>query len=393
MAEKNTCKPLGKEPHAFRMLHAAKWYWPMVGGIETAASDITGAVQGKADVNILVCSVSGSENGITEGGVPIKRVPTLCNLCSTPISIRYLTEFRRMSKHADIIQIHAPFPLSDLALFLCKRKRTAKVAVWWHSDVVKQKKMMFFYRPLMKSMLRRADAIFVAGEAIAKNSEYLGVYADKIKVIPFGIDLEKYKDVKYTNYLTDKLTDKNSVKLLFVGRLVYYKGVEVLLRSIKKTKNTELFIIGTGELDKPLKTMSKELGLEARVHFLGRVGEDELHGAFYDCDIFVLPSVSRSECFGLVQLEAMAFGNPVINTSLPTAVPEVSINGETGITVPPGDSFALAEAIERLAENRELRENYGAAAKARCEKYFNLKKMQETLYIEYRKLLSLKEET
>lgn len=387
MTNKKTQKAKGKEPHAFRMLHAAKWYWPSVGGIETAANDITGAVQGKADVDILVCSETGRENGITKDGVTIKRVPTLCNLCSTPLSFEYITAFRKMSKHADLIQIHAPFPLSDLALFLCKRKHTAKVAVWWHSDVVKQKKLLFFYRPLMKSMLKRADVIFVAGDAIAKKSAYLGPYADKVKVIPFGIDKNRYTLVADTGYLTDRLNDKSSIKLLFVGRLVYYKGVEVLLRAMQAASGCELFIIGTGELESSLVELSKQLKLEDKVHFLGRVGEDELHSAFYDSDVFVLPSVSRSECFGLVQLEAMIFGKPVINTSLPTAVPEVSLNGETGITVTPGDVKELSEAINLLATNHELRESYGRAARLRCESHFSLEKMQSDLYKEYIKLL------
>ena len=387
MTKNNKQKTPEKEPHAFRMLHAAKWYSPTVGGIETAASDITGAVQGKADVDILVCSENGRENGITDEGVPIKRVQTICNLCSTPLSIEYITAFRKMSKDADLIQIHAPFPLSDLALFLCKRKRTAKVAVWWHSDVVKQKRLLFFYRPLMKSMLKRADIIFVAGQQIAKKSAYLGPYSDKVKVIPFGINSEKYGKISCYDYLSSRLTEKNSIKLLFVGRLVYYKGVEVLLRAMQSTQGCELFIIGTGELEGALVSLTKELGLESRVHFLGKVGEDELNSAFNDSDIFILPSVSRSECFGLVQLEAMTFGKPVINTSLPTAVPEVSIDGETGITVTPGDAAELSDAINRLVSDRELRERYGMAAKRRCEEHFSLKMMQEKLYNEYIKLL------
>ena len=376
------------ESKSFSMLHAAKWYAPVVGGIETAAIDITGAVQEKADVKILVCSENKKRGySETEAGVPVHRVKTYRSICSMPISFEYLRAFRKLSKEVDLIQIHAPFPLSDLALLLCPRRKRSKVAVWWHSDVVKQKKLMFFYKPLMHYMLRRADIIFVASKTIAEKSAYLGKYSDKVKVIPFGINLDNYKDCKIDGYLTDMLTDKKNIKLLFVGRLVYYKGMDILLEAMSKSEGAELFVIGYGELDEELRNKSVELGITDKVHFLGKVGEDELYSAFSDCDVFVLPSVSRSECFGLVQLEAMAYGKPIINTALPTGVPDVSIDGETGITVEPGDVDALARAIETFVNDDEKRLSYGKAAKKRCETHFVLKDMQSKLYIEYLKLL------
>ncbi len=370
------------------MLHAAKWYSPVVGGIETAALDITGAVAGKADVEILVCSENKKrEIGKTEEGITVYRAKTPCVKFSMPISLDYVRTFKKMAKKAELIQIHAPFPLSDLALVLSGASKRAKIAVWWHSDVIKQKKLMILYKPLMKMMLKRADKIFVAGKTVAEKSAHLAKYMDKVEVIPFGVSPESYIAPANTTYLSDKLNVKENVKLLFVGRLVYYKGVEVLLKAMAKTKGSELFIVGDGELEEQLKAECAELSIENRVHFLGKIEEDELKAALYDCDVFVLPSVSRSECFGLVQLEAMAYGKPVINTDLPTAVPDVSLDGETGITVPPSDVSALANALDRLVLDPELRKTYGEAAIKRCKEHFALEDMQEKLYKTYMEML------
>jgi rhamnosyl/mannosyltransferase len=108
--------------------------------------------------------------------------------------------------------------------------------------------------------------------------------------------------------------------------------------------------------------------------------------------MFVLPSVNRAECFGLVQLEAMVYGKPVINTSLPTAVPEVSLHGETGLTVEPGNVDQLAEAMNTLINDKDMREKYGAKARERCEQTFSLSKMQEKLYASYLDLLGKSED-
>ena len=377
----------------FKILQAAKWYCPEVGGIETVAIAITAAVKDKADMQILVCSGKKSkETGFTDEGVYIYRAKTPLRICSTPLSLDYIRAFRKMSKDVDLIQLHAPFPLSDLALFLGRRSKRVKKALWYHSDVIKQKKMMFFYRPLLKWMLRKVDKIYVASRSIAEQSEYLGKHMDKVEVIPFGISTKDYDRAERYPVLTDQLNDKKNVKILFVGRLVYYKGIDVLIEAMARTEGAELFVIGGGELDDDLKKRTDALGITDKIHFMGRIEKADLLASFADCDIFVLPSVNRAECFGLVQLEAMVYGKPVINTSLPTAVPEVSIHGETGLTVEPGNVEKLAEALGILISDKELRERYGSQARKRCEESFSLSNMQDKLYASYLDLLGKTED-
>jgi rhamnosyl/mannosyltransferase len=157
--------------------------------------------------------------------------------------------------------------------------------------------------------------------------------------------------------------------------LVYYKGVDVLLDAFRKVRGCELFICGTGPLEEELKAKAADLP----VHFLGRLTDEELKSAFADCDVFVLPSVENSEAFGIVQQEAMVYGKPVINTSIPTGVPYVSIHGETGLTVPPRDVDALAQAITTLAKDVPLRRKYGVNARKRVLTEYDYQKNMEKI--------------
>ena len=199
-------------------------------------------------------------------------------------------------------------------------------------------------------------------------------------MLPYGITPEDYLSVERKPVLTEKLNDKNAVKVFFTGRLVYYKGADILLKAFAKAENCELFIAGTGELEKSLKHYAAVNGLDKKVHFLGFLPDEELKQAYADCDIFVLPSVVKSEAFGIVQLEAMVYGKPVINTDLPSGVPYVSVHGETGLTVPPSDPDSLAAAINRLASDRELRETFGRNAAERVAEQFNEKNIIKELY-------------
>ena len=245
---------------------------------------------------------------------------------------------------------------------------------------MKQKKLLALYKPILRAFLRRADAIIVATQGHIDGSAFLPPFRDKCVVIPYGIPTAEYLQAPAAPILTEKLRGKPLRKLLFVGRLVYYKGVDVLLRAFARTEGCALFLAGEGVLEPQLRQEAQTLGVADRVFFLGRLTDAQLRAAFRDCDIFVLPSVANSEAFGIVQLEAMVYGKPVINTALPTGVPLVSIHGETGLTVPPGDETALADAIRTLAEDDALREAYGAAAQRRVLEHFELDNMIDGVY-------------
>lgn len=365
-----------------KILEINKAYFPHTGGIETLVKQYSEEL-GKFDnieIRTLVCRDGrGKTYSENINGVRLTRAGSFGTYFSCPLSVSFLRLFRKMSANADIIHIHVPFPLADLALLLSGYSR--KVIISWHSDVVKQKKLLMLYKPLMKYLLNRADCILVATEGHINGSEFLPEYRHKCRILPYGITPEIYLNIKKIPFLTEKATNPESIKVFFTGRLVYYKGVDILIKAFRKVKdNCELFIAGTGILESELKEKVRKYGMNDRVHFLGFLPEEQLKQAFSDCDIFVLPSVERSEAFGIVQLEAMIYGKPVINTRLSSGVPYVSIHEKTGITVMPYNTRELASAINILRKNKSLREKMGKNAQKRVLDYFNEKNIIHNLY-------------
>lgn len=364
-----------------KVLEVNKAYYPHIGGIETLVrqySQELGTIC-NADVKTLVCRDGrGKTTRETLDGVKLTRAGSLGTYFSCPLSLSFIRLFRKMAREADVVHIHVPFPLADAALLLSGFK--GRVVVSWHSDVVKQKKLMTFYKPFMMKLLKRADCIITATKGHIDGSDYLPDFRRKCKIVPYGITPGDYLSVERSSVLTNRLSDKKNVKVFFTGRLVYYKGVDILLKAFTMTENCELFIAGTGEMEQELKAFAKRHNIEKKVHFLGFLPDNELKQAYADCDIFVLPSVAKSEAFGIVQLEAMVYGKPVINTKLPSGVPYVSIHGKTGLTVPPSDAKALAKAINTLVADAKMRENFGKAAAERVMTEFNEKNVIRKLY-------------
>lgn len=374
-----------------RVLQVNKLYYPAIGGIEKVVQNISESLKDDFAIQVLVCQPKGRKSAEVVNGVPVYRCGSLGTLFSVPISLPFLWMFRKMSREQDVVQLHAPFPLGDLACLLSGYR--GKVVLYWHSDVVKQKKLMIFYRPIMEAFLRRVDMIILGAQGVLDGSAYLKPYREKCVVIPFAVDpkieergkryLEKRRAVKEKK--------EGPVKFLFVGRLVYYKGVDVLLKAFSRVRGGVLSIVGTGELQDSLWKFVAERGMEEKVEFLGKLDDEALNQAFENCDVFVLPSVARSEAFGLVQQEAMAYGKPVINTRLESGVPEVSLDGITGITVEPGNVLELAEAIQKMIDDPELREAYGAAARKRVEENYTTEKVSEKIKKVYERLAAAEE--
>lgn len=369
-----------------RILQVNKLYYPWIGGVERIVQDIAEGLKGRADVSVLVCQPKGRGRREAVNGVGVVRASSLGIFLSMPVSLCFPFLLRRLSKDADVLHFHLPFPLGVISYFLARPE--GKVVVWWHSDIVRQKKMMFFYRPLLLRFLRRADRIIVATPEHIQHSPYLRDFRGKCEVIPFGVDADGFHLSDCVRLEVEDIRAKYGPKIvLFVGRLIYYKGAEYLIRAMKDVDGI-LLIVGEGPLESQLRALAAEIGIEDKIIFLGGLRDREMVACYHSCDVFVLPSIARSEAFGIVQLEAMACGKPVINTDLPTGVPRVSLDGETGITVPPADSRALAEAINMLLRDSELREQCGANARRRVEEYFTMNRMIEDIYRVYEEVLA-----
>lgn len=356
------------EKRPLRILEVNKFYPPHIGGIETVAEQRVryfGKKQG-IEIQALVCQEKGRGEVFEDNGVRVTRCSSLGTYFSCPLSLSFFRKFRQLAKWADVVEIHCPFPLGDAACLLSGYK--GRVVIAWHSDVIKQKKLLRLYAPILRRFLKRADAIITATRGHVDSSAFLPEFREKCVIIPYPLEREPYLAAERKPILRERCRKKDSVRILFTGRLVYYKGVDVLLTAFRNVHGCELFLCGTGPLEPKLREQAAELD----VHFLGRLSDADLKAAFADCDIFVLPSVENSEAFGIVQQEAMVYGKPVINTALPTGVPHVSVDGVTGLTVPPRDAKALADAMQALADDRTLRETLGRQAQERVAEEYDL---------------------
>ncbi len=368
-----------------RLLQINKLYHPWIGGVEEVVRSIAEGLNNRAKVSVLVCQPKGRGTREIINGVEVFRAGSIGVYCSMPVSFSFPFLLGRLSKDADILHFHLPFPLATLSCLLVRPK--GKIIVWWHSDIVRQKTMMRLYKPFLTAFLKRVDRIIVAGVEHIESSRFLAPFRDKCEIVPFGIDVGRLRPSHETRENAAQIRGKYGSRIvLFVGRLIYYKGVEYLIRAMKNV-NARLLIVGQGALERQLRALVAELQLGDKVVFLGRVADERMSAYYHSCDVFVLPSIARSETFGIVQLEAMACGKPVVNTDLPTGVPRVSRNGETGITVPPADSEALGAAINRLFQDSDFRQTCGRNARKRVEEHYTAGRMIEDVYRVYEKVL------
>lgn len=325
--------------------------------METYLRDLAVRQARLANVHVIVSNGCRKFEKSQVEGVSVTRVGRLGTIASMPVCPGLPSAIRRSP--ADIVHIHAPNPGAALAFFLSGNP--AKVVITHHADTLGRKYLRKISDPIVVRLMERASRVLVTSSRYLRSSPELAPFREKCDIVPLGID----------TYLASKANPASVEKLrrrfprgfiLAVGRLVPYKGFDVLLRAMKQV-DVDLVLIGTGPLAEDLKQLARSEWVEGKVIMPGRV--EDTRDYFAAASIFVLPSVTRAEAFGIVQLEAMAAGVPVINTDIDSGVPEVSVHGETGITVPPGDPGALASAIKMLLEQKELRERFGQAAKAR----------------------------
>lgn len=356
-----------------RILQVNKLYYPWIGGVEKIVKVLAEGLKDRLNIDILVCKGRGLSSRERVFGINVVRASSLGLFLSMPISFDFPVHFFMMAKRADVIHFHVPFPLAELCFLLLGAKKKAICS--WHSEIVRQRFFLKWYRKLLKRFLDSVKVIVVAMPQLIHSSDLLKNFEGKCVIIPFGIDLKSFEMNSGVKSRISEIRRKFGQRIvLSVGRMVYYKGFKYLIEAMKGV-DANLVIIGEGPLKRSLMDYAENLGLQKRVFFLDHVSDQDLVAFYHSSLIFVLPSIEKTEAFGLVQLEAMACGKPVINTSLDTAVPHVSIHNHTGLTVPPKDSSRLREAIVYLLENEEKRMEFGENARKRVMKNFSLDAM------------------
>jgi rhamnosyl/mannosyltransferase len=314
--------------------------------------------------------------------VRVTRVASMGKLFSCSLAPSYPVWAKRFDP--DLIHVHLPNPLAELSALMADRD--IPIVAQFHSDVVRQRSLLKVYGPFLDAFYRRASCIVVPTPRHIEISKYVSKYREKCRVVPFGVPLSRFELDEAGSRKAEDLRD-GMPTVLCVGRLVSYKGVEVLIRALENIK-ARLWIIGVGPLEDSLKRLAIERGLGDRVQFLGQVSEEDLIAYYHACDVFVLPSITNAEMFGVVQLEAMACRKPVISTDLPTGVSWVNQHGNTGYVVPRENVRELARAIQRLLDNPQLREEMGEAGRERVEQYFTSTRMAEAMLDVYQEMLN-----
>jgi len=379
-----TMRPQIADDARLRILHVGKYYPPAPGGMERVVQLLCEHERPAADSRVLACNTAARTVTERWNGVPVTRVARLGAIGSVGVCPAFPLAWRRLE--ADLVVLHEPNPLALVADLVGGQR--GPLVVWYHSEVLRPAwKYRLMYQPFLRRVLDRAARIVVSSPALAEHAAALRPYRDKCRVVPFGIDVDTLAATPEIAARAAAIrTAHPGPIVLFVGRLVPYKGVSVLLEAMSDVPATTV-IVGRGPLEGTLKAQAGRSGSGNRVVFAGDVDDAELLALYHACDVFVLPSITKAEAFGMVQLEAMGCGKPVISTDLPSGVPWVNRHGTSGLVVPPNDAAALGEAIRSLLADDLARTTLGAGARTRVRQEFGAARMAQRTVALYREVL------
>ncbi|SCB62070.1 rhamnosyl/mannosyltransferase [Rhizobium aethiopicum] len=343
-----------------RVLHFFKTYWPdTFGGIERTIHAIAkGTARFGVQSEVLSLSHAPLKNSREFDGHVAYKAKLDLEFASTGFSLEVFGRFRELSKKADVVHYHFPWPMMDIVHLTTLLSKPTVVT--YHSDIVKQRMLLQFYKPLMRRFLRSVDKIVATSPNYAATSDILQRYKDKTMVIPLGLD-----EADYPRASEDLKARWREIFpqpfFLFVGVFRYYKGIDILLKAAQQTK-LDIILIGEGPMEASLKAFAREHSLR-NVHFLGALPDTDRNALLELSTGFVFPSHLRSEAFGLSLVEAAMFGKPMISCEIGTGTSFINAHEETGLVVKPNDPLDLANAITRLGENHGENRLFGHQAR------------------------------
>ncbi|SDP57265.1 rhamnosyl/mannosyltransferase [Ralstonia sp. 25mfcol4.1] len=357
-----------------KIVHFGKYYPPDAGGIESVTSSLAqGAANAGHDVSVVCFKKSAADETSVVNGVRIVRLPIGKMVASQPLGLRYLLACLKAARSADLVHLHVPNMLGALGALLIGRK--PRLLVHWHADVINKGVLGRLLRPLEVALLKRADCIVATSQVYAHASPLLSRFESKVTVVPIGVtdarkqagapSEEPVAEATVPADLSRKLAGRKVI--LAVGRLVPYKGFDVLIEAAGRLcDDAVVVIVGGGPLQASLDAAIRAAGVADRVILAGRLSDEALHALFGAASLYCLPSVTRAEAFGVVLLEAMAYGLPIVATNIPgSGVPWVNKQGVSGINVPINDAGALAEACNRILNSDQDRRRFSEGARQR----------------------------
>ena len=333
------------------------------GGLERYVFELADSLRGEVEY-INIVARRGRPPDVENIGRTIYARP-VAYLAGAPVCPSMPFHAMRLQRAKSFQIVHLQFPADPMAhLATLSLPRTVRRVITWHSDIVRQRASLQFYRPFLKRLLQSADTIILPTPAHYSSSQQLPqwVSRDRTRVVPFGVDYARFMQ---RPALADEIRRRygNPFLIFALGRHVYYKGLEYLIRAIRDIPEAQAIIGGKGPLTAQLTSLANELAVADRIHFVGRIADADLAAYYHACDVFCMPSVERAEAFGIVQLEAMACGKPVVCCRLGNGVNWVNVDGTTGLAVEPRDPSALAKALQTLRDDTELRSRLGTQAR------------------------------
>lgn len=361
-----------------RVLQVAKYYPPHRGGIERVVSELCQGLRERCRLEVLCFNDVRASVTDEVDGVLVHRMARWDTLFSVPLAPGMY--FWMRDRAYDIVHLHTPNPLAEL-LYLTSGLR-GPLVVTHHADPQKHEGLRRIYGPVSRRVLGRAGRIAAATPHHHREGTAIHEHLDKVRVVPFGIDLSPYQgdlDAQAERWRAAMGGDY----FLFVGRLVPYKGLGVLVEAMRKV-DLPLAIVGSGPFFANLQQL--RAGVEDRVRLLGGVPDEDLPGLYRGARALVLPSLDASEAFGMVQIEAFAAGTPVVASNLATGVSWVNRHEETGLLVPPGEVAGLRAALQRLAGDPEEAATFGENARLRARQEFSRQRFADRTYQLYLEL-------
>jgi len=374
-----------------KVLQLGRYFPPHIGGIETVIFEIVEGLNERGIACDVLCSNQEKSLEINRlENYTVIRTASFGQLMSTSITPSIITQLMKIIDEYDIIHLHHPDPMATIALLLAQKKNK-KIIVHWHSDIIRQRFALFFYKILQNALLRRADAVIVTSKNYLAGSQHLKKFTRKVSAVPIGIQTNFVVNENKLKALRDRF--KNKTIVFSLGRHVYYKGFRYLVESASYLPDDFVVLIGgNGPMHEELVELVTRRNLHNKVIFTDRIPQNELASYFKACDIFCLPSIERTEAFGVVLLEAMFFGKPLITTDIPgSGVSFVNEHYKTGLSVPPKDAKALGDAIIKIGHDKLLYDKFSREGSKRFNALFTRDQMIDELVPLYHRLLAASE--
>ncbi len=348
-------------------------YSPLIGGYDNQIKLLAEHVSKYYPVKVVTYNLTCSPQSESINGVEVIRVKPQLVFFRVPLSVRYLSKIGEQD--FDVLHAHGFVPVvSDLSVAYAKFKGKATVYTHHFDGNVQDAKGWnaladVYNKTVARQSFHYADAVVATTRSYSESSPALKPCLNRVRVIPCFVDCDQFKPASNEKVAAFKKRHGlgNRKTVLFVGRIVPYKGVEYLIKALELAKaegvELNLLLLGSGEgkcitdesqYCQKIKALSEKSPIQKNVRFLGRVANNQLSIYYSLADVVVLPSVMRGEAFGAVLLEALACGTPVVASDISGVKDVLKGNTKVGKYVTPKDSFGLSKALIEVANRKTM---------------------------------------